>query len=323
MEPNPQAVAVTGAAGYVGKRLVERLLREERVGRVVGVDIRPAPLEHPRYLHLRQDIRAPLAGALADANVEAVAHLAFGMRQARKREEGWGVNVGGATSVLGACADAGVRKVVLLSSATVYGARPNNPVALTEDAPVRPRRGFAYAEDKAACEARFFRFARQRPECDVSVLRSCVIMGPNADNFITRALNKPALIAVRGHDPRMQFVHEDDIADILARFLLAATGGTGEGAAVYNVASPGGVRWSEVVAMAGKRLLALPAPAAYGLAGLAWNVRAQSDSPAAGLDLIRYPWTVNAAKLAGRLGYSFVHTSREAVESWVAARERR
>ena len=122
----------------------------------------------------------------------------------------------------------------------------------------------------------------------------------------------------------MQFVHEDDMADILARFLLAATGGTGEGPPPSTTSPrPAASAGRRVVAKAGKRLLALPAPAAYGLAGLAWNVRAQSDSPAAGLDLIRYPWTVNAAKLAGRLGYSFVHTSREAVESWVAARERR
>ncbi len=302
-----QTVAITGAAGYIGKRLAQRLLQDEGVRRVVGIDIRPAPLDDARYEHVRQDIRAPLGAALA--GVEAVAHLAFAMRPPRRREEGRSVNVGGAANVLDACAEAGVRRVVLLSSATVYGARPDNPDALTEEAPLRPRRGFAYAEDKAVCEARFLRFGETDASRCVSILRSCIVMGPNAANFITSALDKPALLGVRGADPAMQFVHEDDLAEALARFALEPRPG------VFNVAGPGSVRWSELVAMAGKRLIALPAPLAYGLTELAWIARIQSDAPGAGLDLIRWPWTVSAAKLAGELGGAFAFTSREAAEA--------
>ncbi len=309
-----QSVAVTGSSGYIGKRLVKRLLREESVRRVVGIDVRPSEFDDERYVHAQLDIREPLGGALADAGVEAVAHLAFAMRQPRRREEGRSVNVGGAASVLSACASANVRRLVLLSSATVYGARPDNPEALTEDAPLRPRRGFAYAEDKEQCEALFRGFGEQRHSCDVSVLRGCVAMGPNADNFITNALDKPALIGVRGADPTMQFVHEDDLAELLARFILEPRPG------VYNVAGPGSLRWSELVAMAGKCLFALPAPLAYGLTSLSWAARAQSDSPGTGLDLIRWPWMVSTAKLRGELGHEFGYTSREAVESWLARR---
>ena len=315
MSSPTQAIAVTGAAGYVGARLVERLLRDEQVRCVVGVDVRAARVAHERYVHLRQDVRAPLADALRSHGVEAVAHLAFVLRQTRRREEGRAANVGGTERVLAACADAGVRRVVLMSSATAYGARPG-ATGMSEEAPLRPARGFAYAEDKAACEALLRRFAAERRDVAATSLRGCVVMGPGAANFITAALARPMLIGVRGADPPMQFVHEDDMAEILARCVTEPHPGA------YNVAAPGAVRWSEVVAAAGKPLLRLPAPAAYGLAQLAWLARLQSDAPAAGVDYVRWPWTVSTARLEAELSHTFAYDARGALASWAEGRLR-
>lgn len=305
----PRVVAVTGASGYIGTRLVRRLLETRDIERVVGVDVRGASIKHERYTHFRQNMTAPLDEAFAGA--EAVVHLAFVLRQLRDRAEGKRTNVGGAESVLRACASEGVERIVLMSSATVYGPHPDNPPALTEDAPLRPPGGFAYAEDKAACEALFQAFAEERPEACVSILRGCVVMGPNAANFITAALDKPLLIGVRGDDPEMQFVHEDDLAEVLLRFATEPHPG------VYNVAGAGSVRWGEAVSLAGKRLIRLPAPLASALAELAWRTRLQSDSPSAGLGFIRWPWTVNTGKLGRETGYVYRHTSREALEAYL------
>ena len=219
--------------------------------------------------------------------------------------------------MLRACASAAVGRVVLMSSATVYGPRPDNPYELTEDAPLHPPAGFAYAEDKAACEALFRTFAEQRPEACVSILRGCVVMGPNAANFITAALDKPLLIGVCGDDPAMQFVHEDDLAEVLVRFATEPHPG------VYNVAGPRSVRWSKVASLAGKRLIRLPPRLAYGLTGIAWRARAQSDAPAVGLDFIRWPWTVSTVKLTVETGYVCKHTSREALDAYLSRRARR
>ena len=311
----PRSIVVTGASGYIGKRLVQRLLETRGVERVTGVDVRRATIRHERYTHFQQDVTTPLDDAFAGA--EAVVHLAFVLRQLRDRAEGRRINIGGAESVLRACANADVGRIVLMSSATVYGPRPDNPSALTEDAPLRPPKGFAYAEDKAACEALFGAFAEEHPEACVSILRGCVVMGPNAANFITDALDKPLLIGVCGDDPEMQFVHEDDLAELLVRFATQPHPG------VYNVAGSGSVRWREVASLAGKRLARLPAPLAYGLTGLAWRARAQSDAPAVGLDFIRWPWTVSAKKLTAETGYACRHTSREALDAYLRRRARR
>ena len=304
-----RSIAVTGAAGYIGTRLVRRLLEKRDVERVTGVDVRRATVQHERYTHLRQDMTFPLDEAFAGA--EAVVHLGFVLRQLRNRAEGRRINVGGAESVLRACASAGVQRVVFMSSATVYGPRVDNPSALTEDTPAHPPAGFAYAEDKAECEALFRTFAEEHPETCVSILRGCVVMGPNAANFITAALDKPLLIGVRDDDPEMQFIHEDDLAELLLRFATEPHPG------VYNVAGSGSVRWGEAVSLAGKRLIRLPAPLAYGLARLAWRARLQSDSPSVGLDFIRWPWTVSTERLTAETGYACRHTSREALAAYL------
>jgi UDP-glucose 4-epimerase len=131
------------------------------------------------------------------------------------------------------------------------------------------------------------------------------------DNFITQALNKPALIAVGRDDPKMQFVHEEDLTEILWRFVSEPHPGT------FNIAGPGTVAWSEVVKMAHKRLLRLPAPIAYGLTNLTWRLRLQNDAPGVGLDYIRWPWTVSTDRIEKELGFTFNHSSRAAVESYL------
>jgi len=77
------------------------------------------------------------------------------------------------------------------------------------------------------------------------------------------------------------------------------------------------VAWSEVVKMAHKRLLRLPAPLAYGLTNLTWRLRLQNDAPGVGLDYIRWPWIVSTDRIEKELGFTFNHSSRAAVESYL------
>ena len=81
------------------------------------------------------DVRDPaLASRLA--GVDTLVHLATDRTATTPVEQRRAVNVRGTEILLDAAAAAGVRRVVLLTSAMVYGARPGNPVPLDEDAPV-------------------------------------------------------------------------------------------------------------------------------------------------------------------------------------------
>lgn len=308
-------VAVTGAAGYLGRLLIRRLERCDGVERILATDIRALQGQFSdKVAFVQHDIRAPIEGLFAERGIDAVAHLAFVIRAGRDARAVRGVNIGGLVNVLEGCASSGVRRLLYLSSATVYGAHPDNPPLLTEASSLRPLSGFAYSDAKVEAEALLTDFAARHPDVGVCILRACPILGARADNFIAQNLARRLSVAVRGYDPPMQFLHEDDAADVMANCLLGGTAG------IYNIGGRGGIRRSEMAAIAGGRLLRLPATLLYGLTGLSWRLGLQSSSPACGLDFIRYPWAVSADKLKREHGLAARYSSREAWTAFAAGR---
>lgn len=294
--------------------LVKRLAAAEDVDGVVAFDARPMVVEHAKVVSFRQDIRQPMADILREYGVDVLVHLAFLLRQGRDREAMRRVNVGGTAQALRGCRAAGVRRLVYLSSTTVYGPHPNDPQPYTEEAPVRPVRGFQYAEDKAATELMLEAFSADNPDICITVLRGCVVMGPRSDTFITQAFRKPVLVSIAGADPQMQFIHEEDVQEALELCLLERVPG------VYNLTGDGTVSYSDVAQVARKHSIALPAPLLAFLTQASWSLRLQSDSPASGLAMVRWPWVASNEKLTRETGFRPRYTSREALETSPLAR---
>ena len=307
-------VAVTGASGYIGRGLVARLEREESIERMLAIDVRP-PDRAPssKVTFLLRDVAEPMARLLSEHEIEAVVHLAFLLKPGHSRLARQRVNIEGTGNVFEACAKVGVRHIVYLSSTTVYGAHPDNPPLLIEDSPVRPVKGFPYSEDKVRAELMLVDLGSRYPSLTSTILRACPVMGPSADNFIARAFSRPFLVSVQGFDPPMQLLHEDDLTEVICRCLLRGVAGT------YNVAGEGGIPWSQMASTFGRRLVRVPAPLLYPLTAAAWSLRLQGDSPACGLDFIRYRWTVSTEKIQRELGFSFKHSAEDA---WGAFAER-
>lgn len=331
---NGLRVAVTGAAGYLGRLLVRRLLQSDTIEYVLATDIRPipsataAPNPKPTPSDLgafyrippsacaklefaQRDVRAPMSDIFAQNGINAAAHLAFAMRPDRRGASD-AVNIGGAENILNACAAAGIQRILYMSSAAVYGAHPDNPALLDESAPLRPPRGFRYAESKVRVEAALQTYAARHTAARVCVLRASPVLGAGADNFIAKSLSKRTLIAVKGYDPPMQFLREDDAADIMARCIINGVHGA------YNIGGNGYVRWSDMARVAGSRLLRIPAAPLYAAADISWRLGLQRSSPASGLDFIRYPWRVSSAKLAQEHGIAPSGSSREAWQAFAA-----
>lgn len=316
-DDHSRVVAVTGASGYIGARLL-RELEEVGLDKLVAIDLRP--LQNPVHntVFLQRSVLQPLGEAFRDHKVDTVVHLAFVMRPGRKPnelEQMRAVNVGGLENVLRACRTARVKHLVYLSSHTVYGSYRDNPIPITEEAPLRPNRGFLYAEHKLLCEEAIRRFSKETPSTRVTVLRACVVMGPNARNYITQAFDKPVLVAACGSDPHMQFVHESDVARLITQLIREPHPG------IYNVAGERTVRWSRMVEMSRRPMIRLPAQVLYPLTEVAWRLGLQKESPAVGLDFIRYPLIVSTGKLKGVTGFRFQYTSEEAVRSYMDNRD--
>ncbi len=298
-------VAVTGAAGFVGAGLVARLAASDDVEHIVALDILPVDTDHPKVVAFQQGIQQPTADILRRYGVDAVVHLAFVLRPGHDREASRRVNVDGTEQVLRDCREAGVRHVMYLSSTTVYGPRPGDPQPYTEESPLRPVHGFHYAEDKAETELMLEAYAADNPDTCVTVLRACGIMGPRGESFNTRTFRKLSSVRIRGADPLMQFLHEDDLREALVLCLRERVRG------VYNVTGEGTVAYSEIARVAGRRPVVLPAPVLAALSQVAWTLRLQSDAPPCGLALLRWPWVASNEKLAREHGFRPRHSSRE------------
>ena len=244
-------VCLTGASGYVGTLLGERLAALPGVF-VTGVDVRPRPGGPVPVRAL--DIRDPaLAVLLRDQRIDAVVHLAAVLEPTRDRARDFDIDVNGTRHVIAACVAAGVRHLTVTSSGAAYGYHADNPVPLSEDDPLRGDAAFSYADHKRQVEALLAEARARHPALGQLVLRVGPVVGAATRNQITALFHQRVLLAVRGHDAPFAFVWDEDLVTVLAHGV--AHGVTG----VFNVAGSGALTLREIGALLGKPVVALPA----------------------------------------------------------------
>lgn len=295
-------VAVTGTASDLGRRVLLRL----RAGghEVVAVDsTRP---DAPVAFRQANPDRTVRGGTLHGADV--VVHLLHSVQPSHDPSRDAALDVEATRSVLRAAEAARVGALVHVSSATVYGAEDDNPVPLTEDAPLRAGPEFAYAWHKRLAEELVADWAEDHPEARVVVLRPTTVLGSAADDFVARHLQSLRLPLVRGHAPPMQALHPDDL---VAAVRLAVEG---ELRGAYNVAPDGWLTADEVCAILGRKPLRLPESLAFPLAGRLWASHL-TVAPAGGLHYLMYPWVVDTRRLR-EAGWAPRHTNREVLRAF-------
>ena len=139
------AVVVTGVCGKLGKRVVRTLHRERRVA---GVDRRPFPDRPKDVEHFPIDLRRKKTrDVFRLVNAAAVVHLGVmhDPRMSSETHHEW--NVVGFQKLLEYVATFRVPKLIVLSSANVYGPRPDNPQFLSEESPLLGGASFSEIRD--------------------------------------------------------------------------------------------------------------------------------------------------------------------------------
>lgn len=267
----PEVVAVTGAATGLGRALVERLAASADLGGLVGIDVVPGRIDGVVWRTCDVRDRA-LATRLV--GVDAVVHLATSYDVTLPAATRRALNVRGTQQLLAAAREAGVRRVVLCTSADVYGVRADNPVPLPDGAPLG---GEADGQTLVGDHVEIERLASHasRSGLTVTVLRPATLVGLGAgyDGQVLRQLSAPRLLAVRGVEPQWQLCHVDDL---VAALELAALG-TVSGA--LGVACTGSLPQSAVEEMASRRRLELPAAVALSTAERLHRAGVTTSSP--------------------------------------------
>ncbi|MFP4056139.1 MAG: NAD-dependent epimerase/dehydratase family protein [Candidatus Brocadiia bacterium] len=297
---------MTGATGFVGSHLVERLCREgvevaclvrptSRLAWLEGLEVetRTAPLEEADAL----------AEAVAGADV--VFHAA-GLTRARAAKDYMAVNAAGTRRLLAAVERSapGLRRFVYVSSLAAAGP---TPWAEPLDESAEPRPHDAYGASKLAAEQAVL--GAGLPGC---VVRPPAVYGPRDRNLLPlfRMAQRLGLAPVIGSRAKeVSLVHAADLASCL---WLAATSEAAAGE-TYFVGS-GTHRWTDVIAALaaalGRRVRGLRVPAfAARLAGelgeLRWTLTGtpQILCRRKVRDLLQPRWTCSWAKAERELGY--------------------
>lgn len=303
-------IAITGAAGLIGRRLTAVLDRRDDVTRIVGLDRRaPEGTASTRFVFRQVDVRDPDLASSLDG-VDVLIHLAFQMDPIHDEQTMRSVNVDGTRNVFEAAERAGVQRVVYLSSVVAYGAAADNDLPLTEESPIRGTPDLNYAEHKRDVEQWLARWQQHPRNVDVTVLRSAMVLGPGVQNFITRILEAPRFTQIRGHAPPLQFVHLDDLVAAIDHAIEQRLTG------VYNVCAEGWLAFDEVVAIVGRRPIALPEELAFTTAARLWKLGIGEQPPGIVLHLM-HPWVMSASKLMAT-GWRPRITNRAALAETVA-----
>ncbi len=174
--------------------------------------------------------------------------------------------------LLGACQKSPtVRRLVVKSSTNVYGSAPRDPAVFTETTPPKSLPSGGFAKDAVEVEGYVRGFARRRPDVAVCVLRFANILGPAADTPLASYFALPVLPTVFGYDPRLQFVHEDDVIEVLRIASHEPRRGT-LNSGTFNIA--GGRRAAALAVLPAARAAHRAAAAARGHLGrLPWCAR--------------------------------------------------
>jgi UDP-glucose 4-epimerase len=304
------AVVITGICGRMGLLLARKLHRQMRV---VGIDRRrfdgrPEDIvHHPLDLRRRQTRDIFRAGG-----IRAVVHLGImhDLRESDRTHHEW--NVVGFQKLLEYLSQYQVPKLVVLSSATLYGPSPDNPQFLTEEAPLLGAQEFSRIRDLVEVDMLAQSFFWKHPHAETVILRPCHILGRvrNAPSNYCRT-ERP--LTVLGFDPMMQVIHERDVVEAMVRALRPGVRG------IFNLRGPGELPLSRMIRMLGKRPRAVPGPLIKGLMGGLWSSRA-AGFPAPELDHLRYICMVDDTRARNELGFAPKYTMEQTLHAVDATR---
>lgn len=305
-------VLVTGLGTFWGSRLAQVLESDPAVELVVGVDTREPRLPLERTEFVQADSTYGILQRIVRATrVDTVLHTHLEVDSTRTSSRGiHEVNVIGTTNLLAAAGAEGssVRKVVVKSSTLVYGSGAADPYFFRET--THRTTPAATAVERSLLEiADLVRdFAVDNPEVTVSDLRFANVLGSDLSTVFSRMLRMPVVPEVLGYDPRLQFVHEDDVTSALAYAAHHDVAG------VFNVAGPRTTTWSAVCAAVGRRRIAMP-PVATGLAAVPLKLARIVDIPPEVLSLLRYGRGVDTSRYVGA-GFRYEYDTPATVEAF-------
>jgi UDP-glucose 4-epimerase len=297
-------ILITGIGGRLAQ-LIAMTLAAQPAAQVIGLG--PAAQDLERVEVISQTPRGQaLAELLRDRAPDVVLDLDQpgeelpGAARARQLQT---------IDLLGACLASGIRRVVLRSSTLVYGAAPQTPALLREEAGLHVAESPGLQADYIAVEQFASACAARDTPTTIAILRCAAIVGRGISSPLARYLSQPRPLTLLGFNPRIQVLHADDAA---VAFGLAALG-TASGA--FNIAADDTLTLDQAIRLAGRSPLPLPS-AAFSQARLTALLTAPARQtlpfdPA----LLQFSCVADTCRARSELGWLAQHSAADSVSA--------
>lgn len=309
----PNRVLITGVSNPLGAEVAQRLAPQ--VPHLYGCDVADpvSALEEMDFVHA--DTRLSVIGKLVrQLRIDTVVHLAVMVDSRSDDRAIHETDVIGTMNMLVGCAgpSSPVRKLVVKSSAAIYGAGPQDPSFFTEDMINWDRPASGVTRHLLETEQLVSEFALRTDACEVTVLRLAYRVGE--DTSLARYLSLPVVPVFTGFDPRLQLLHEDDAADAIVR------AATGSHPGAFNVAGDGVVLLSQAIDIMGGRTAPILPPYWRWFSRLGLKTLARVDLPAHLADALAYGSVMDTTRLDAAFGWRPAYSSRQAMDAFAAGK---
>jgi nucleoside-diphosphate-sugar epimerase len=335
-----ETIFLTGGSGYVGTMLAELFSKREDVVEVICLDKEPTPeilKNNPKITFITANTNdKSWEDQVRAKNPTVVIHTAWQIREMYGAQDTqWEWNVDGSQHIFDlAFSFPSVKKLIHFSTVSSYGAEPENTIEhrFTEEEPFR-KSDYLYAEEKRIVEENLkntYDAAQKRGAVpQVFIVRPAAITGVRGrymrirfglqaalsgqlkETFIHRLIS--AMVSFVPVTPKWcrQFIHEDDVADIVTLLTLSTLSGTYE---VFNICPPGlVVRGEDMAKAVNKKTIAVPPTIIRMVFFVMWHIsRGKVPTSRGGWKSYSYPIAVDGTKLTKQYGYNYKYESRDA-----------
>ncbi|MBI5134483.1 MAG: NAD-dependent epimerase/dehydratase family protein [Candidatus Taylorbacteria bacterium] len=334
-------ILITGGSGYVGAMLVREFSARKDVEGILAIDKEPASElyageEKVSFVQANLCEADKWVGRAREFAPDIVIHTAWQIREMYgKKDIQWKWNVDGSDAVFDFALSApSVQKLVHFSTVASYGAFPDNEVDhLFKESEGFRKTDYLYAEEKRIVEERLeakYAEAKKRGGVpQVFVVRPAAITGPRGrymrirfglqaalsgqlkENFIHRLVSAMVSFVPVTKKWLRQFIHEDDVVDIVA--LLSFKDLKGEYEA-FNICPPGpSVRGRDMAEAVGKKAVPIHPYLIRIVFFFMWHAsRGKVPTSKGGWKSYSYPIAVDGSKITEMYGYRYKFQPKEA-----------
>lgn len=310
-------ILITGAAGSLGRRLVEKLVQAPSLS-LYATDIKKNPFNASDNLHYESfDLRAPgFTDWVEEIKPDAVVHLASVLQISARltREMAYDIDVVATKRLLKSCITSGVKKFIITTSGAAYGYHPENKDIITEARPPRGNEDYFYSSHKAEIERIMADYRERYPELQQIVFRPGAILGPNFEGPVVDLFKQKMITGLMGYPGPFNFIWSEDVVDYIIEGLQSDI--TGQ----FNIAGDGIMTMKQIAQRLQKLYLPLPELLIKAVLAIAKPLGLTQYGPEQ-TKFIKYRPVLDNSKLKNTFSHQPIYSSSQALDAFLAQQQ--